>query len=318
MIDATHDDGEPDGEIEVSRQRAPFTMVRRAVLEDEDLGAAQKMVYVALCYFADNVTGTLKTHRKTIAEIASCGLRTLDAALKVLEERGYVSVTRRQSKGKYRLANIYALLNFWTDTEDRRGAGDAPPEQPENRRGATVALPRAGDAQSLNKTSLNKKEREGGTEVARLPVSRGNPEATRATAPLLDSHKPSGVLETMAQIAQEAGKPWTIYGEDRANISTAIAVHGGETVVNAWRSWLANGGSAKLRIFLEDAKYPKPEEKPAPPTTCEECGREVHGARYDMDGDQLCTECATIRRDQELTPDEIAEAKDFSKMGAAS
>ena len=37
-----------------------------------------------------------------------------------------------------------------------------------------------------------------------------------------------------------------------------------------------------------------------------------------MDGDQLCTECATIRRDQELTPDEIAEAKDFSKMGAAS
>ena len=312
-------------QIEVKRQRAPFTMVRKAVLEDESLTAAHKMVYVALCYFADYETGTLKAHRKTIADIAACGLRTLDTAIKELEAKGYVGVERKTATGKYRLSNTYTLLDFWTDspresphpktsdTVDLRGAGDAPPEV----RGARDAhLGGAGDAQSLNeREEVNKKEG-GANDVD----PRGAPTTEQAPPdppPSLDHSKPLGVLKAMAEVASDAGKPWTIYSEDRKNIETAVAVHGGEVVVNAWRQHLADGGSSKLRIFLEDASYPKPKPKPLPPAICEDCGREVpRGAVGDWDGEDLCIECFKKRQTETMTPEQITEAKAYADRPA--
>ena len=299
-------------QVEVKRQRAPFTMVRKAVLEDESLTAAHKMVYVALCYFADYETGELTAHRKTIADIASCDVRTVDRALQKLENQGYVDIERRQSTGKYRLANIYTLLNFWeksprpktSDTVDRRGGTGSPPEKDEDLGGGTGSLPRGTESQSLNKNEVNKKK--GGGDALDPRDAPATEKAPPDPPPHGDNSRPFGVLPAMADIAKDAGKPWTIYAEDRKNIETAVAVHGGESVVSAWRQHLADGGSAKLRIFLEDATYPKPKPKPLPAAICEDCGREVsRGAVADWDGEDLCIECFKKRQAETMTASKV-------------
>jgi hypothetical protein len=289
-------------------------MVKKAVLEDPTLTMANKMVYVALCYFADYDTGTLKAHRKTIAVIAGCGLRTLDTAIKELETKGYVGVERQAATGKYRLSNTYTLLDFWIDTPNRRGAGDAPPESEGvgDLGGAGDAhLRGAGDAQYLNKKEeVNKKE--GGAND--LDTSRSRYEDNEAPPDPVppDSIKPPGVLKTMEQVVKEAGKPWRISPEDRSNIETAVAVHGGEAVVNAWRDWLAKGEKASIRFFLEDTEYPEPKPKAAPRVVCDECRQSVP-VLIQMDDEHLCEPCARKR----VPPEKFAETTAILKRLAA-
>lgn len=189
---------DPDSAVEVTRQRAPFTMVKRSVLEDESLSMTQKMVYIALCYFADYETGELKAHRKTVAKIASCNVRTLDRALLELEKSGYIAVEKRTSTGKYRLSNIYTLLDFWKDEPNRRGDTESPPEKTVqysgnfgDRRGDFKSPPGDTESQSLNESVLNKKEEEG--EAKHLGTSRSRATPEEPPPPLIPSEPEPGI-----------------------------------------------------------------------------------------------------------------------------
>ena len=162
-----------------------------------------------------------------------------------------------------------------------------------------------------------KTKRKGGGDALDPRDAPATEKAPPDPPPHGDNSRPFGVLPAMADIAKDAGKPWTIYAEDRKNIETAVAVHGGESVVSAWRQHLADGGSAKLRIFLEDATYPKPKPKPLPAAICEDCGREVsRGAVADWDGEDLCIECFKKRQAETMTPEDIAKAKAYADRPA--
>ncbi len=288
----------------------PYAQVSNAMLCDPKLSAKAKGV---LCYMISKPTewqfnvksmsGELKEDKDTIARI-----------LNELIKANYIHRTEhRDDKGKIVCWEYKVFQSPHPQNGDMDEKGTLT-----GSRGEIHPYPHYPDLDNgdiLNKDLETKKK--GGANDVDPRGDIATEQAQPDPPPSLDHSKPLGVLKAMAEVASDAGKPWTIYSEDRKNIETAVAVHGGEVVVNAWRQHLADGGSSKLRIFLEDASYPKPKPKPLPPAICEDCGREVpRGAVGDWDGVDLCTECFRKRQTETMTPEQITEAKAYADRPA--
>jgi Uncharacterized membrane-associated protein/domain len=89
-------------EIGVIRE-CRFTMVDNQIFEDGNLSGYAKLVYMALCYFADNHTGLCYPSLKALAEKSKISVRSVQRALIDLETGGYIERTQRNMEEVIRL-----------------------------------------------------------------------------------------------------------------------------------------------------------------------------------------------------------------------
>jgi len=86
-----------------------FVVVDLCVWEDETLSTVEKAVYTALCTFASVEGRTCWPSISVIAKRVSCSDRSVNRALDVLEERGYLKITRR-FKDNARIPSAYSII----------------------------------------------------------------------------------------------------------------------------------------------------------------------------------------------------------------
>ncbi|MDR3354131.1 MAG: helix-turn-helix domain-containing protein [Synergistaceae bacterium] len=73
----------------------PFTRVDNAAIIDPELSIYDTSVYMALCSFASNLNGCAYPSMQTLAERAKCSVRQARKSIRVLEERGYITIGMR-------------------------------------------------------------------------------------------------------------------------------------------------------------------------------------------------------------------------------
>lgn len=84
--------------------------VSNRIIEDSTLKAADKSVYMALSYYADNDTSECYPKRETLMRMAGVSDKTLSKAIRRLEDCGYIAVNgARRKNGQWR-SNTYSLL----------------------------------------------------------------------------------------------------------------------------------------------------------------------------------------------------------------
>lgn len=94
----------------LDRRSVPFTMVTKAVLDDETLKASDKAVYAVLCMYADNKTSECYPQRTTLMKKAGLSDKTLRKCISTLSQRGYIKVEHRTGR-KGNASNRYTLLD---------------------------------------------------------------------------------------------------------------------------------------------------------------------------------------------------------------
>lgn len=90
-----------------------FVIVDLCVWEDERLSTLEKAVYTALCTFASVEGRTCWPSTSAIAKRASCSDRSVNRALDILEEHGYLKITRR-FKDNARIPSAYSIIGHKT------------------------------------------------------------------------------------------------------------------------------------------------------------------------------------------------------------
>ena len=88
----------------------PFVIFRRDVLEDPELSAVGRMVYVALASYATS-DGKAWPSLASIARRSGLSPSTVARELNALEEKGYIVRRRRSMVGNKRLTTMYYLGN---------------------------------------------------------------------------------------------------------------------------------------------------------------------------------------------------------------
>ncbi len=106
--------------VSVNR-RWTFTTVDNTVITDPELSTVQKMVFVALCHFANSRGESAYPSYATIARIASCSRRAAITAIGELLKRGYLSKASRANENGA-TSNLYTI-------ENKRDI--APPSEPD-------------------------------------------------------------------------------------------------------------------------------------------------------------------------------------------
>ncbi|MBC1286916.1 helix-turn-helix domain-containing protein [Listeria booriae] len=89
--------------------RQGFTIITNRVIDDERLGGADKLVFMAICRYAHNKTRKCHPSRATLMKKASVSKKPFQASLKKLEECGYIQIERRTSNG-LKLSNEYTVM----------------------------------------------------------------------------------------------------------------------------------------------------------------------------------------------------------------
>ena len=95
--------------VGVERRRLPFTLVENIVLEDQELGPVDILVYIALAKHADS-EGTCWPSLATIARLARVCRSSVAQAIKRLEARGYLQRTARFRPDGGVTSNVYKLM----------------------------------------------------------------------------------------------------------------------------------------------------------------------------------------------------------------
>jgi hypothetical protein len=95
--------------IGVERRRLPFTLIENIVLEDQELGPVDILVYLALAKHADN-EGTCWPSMATIARVARVCRSKAFQAIKHLEACGYLRRTARFRPDGGVTSNAYHLM----------------------------------------------------------------------------------------------------------------------------------------------------------------------------------------------------------------
>lgn len=90
-----------------------FVIVDLCVWEDERLSTVEKAVYTALCTFASVEGRTCWPSTSAIAKRASCSDRSVNRALDILEDHGYLKITRR-FKDNARIPSAYSIIGHKT------------------------------------------------------------------------------------------------------------------------------------------------------------------------------------------------------------
>ena len=95
---------------ELHRKRLPFTMVENSIIEDERIKRPELLVYLVLCYHADNKSRDCFPGLSLIAKEARCGRSTVWQAIQKLIKLGYITKQNRKKKdSKEFTSNIYTL-----------------------------------------------------------------------------------------------------------------------------------------------------------------------------------------------------------------
>ena len=101
--------------VGVERRRLPFTLIENIVLEDQELGAVDVLVYIALAKHAD-ADGTCWPSLATIAQLARVCRSSAAQAIKHLEARGYLRRTARFRPDGGVTSNVYKLVRLEAKT----------------------------------------------------------------------------------------------------------------------------------------------------------------------------------------------------------
>ena len=94
--------------VGVERRRLPFTLIENIILEDQELGPVDVLVYIALAKHAD-ADGTCWPSLATIARLARVCRSSAAQAIKHLEARGYLRRTARFRPDGGVTSNVYKL-----------------------------------------------------------------------------------------------------------------------------------------------------------------------------------------------------------------
>ncbi|MFW6270779.1 MAG: helix-turn-helix domain-containing protein [Bacillota bacterium] len=112
-------------------RRFNFTMIDNELLEREDLGTYEKLLYITLCKFAGQ-ENTCFPSRKTLAKLVSCSVKTIDNKLKNLIDKGLISKEKRRNDKGEHTSNLYIIRGVAKEirqggvTDSPRGVTDSP------------------------------------------------------------------------------------------------------------------------------------------------------------------------------------------------
>jgi hypothetical protein len=95
--------------VAVERRRLPFTLIENIILEDQELGPVDILVYLALAKHSDG-EGTCWPSMATIAKVARVCRTKAFQAIKHLEARGYLKRTPRFRPDGGVTSNAYQLM----------------------------------------------------------------------------------------------------------------------------------------------------------------------------------------------------------------
>jgi hypothetical protein len=95
--------------VGVERRRLPFTLIENIILEDQELGPVDILVYLALAKHADG-EGTCWPSMATIGRLARCARETVARSITHLEARGYLKRTARFRPDGGVTSNVYQLM----------------------------------------------------------------------------------------------------------------------------------------------------------------------------------------------------------------
>jgi hypothetical protein len=95
--------------VGVERRRLPFTLLENIVLEDQELGPVDLLVYIALAKHADG-EGVCWPSMATIGKLARCARETVARSITHLEARGYLRRTARFRPDGGVTSNAYKLM----------------------------------------------------------------------------------------------------------------------------------------------------------------------------------------------------------------
>jgi len=100
---------ESSNPVGVERRRLPFTLIENIVLEDQELGPVDLLVYIALAKHADT-DGVCWPSMATIGKLARCARGTVARSIARLEARGYLKRTARFRPDGGVTSNAYKLM----------------------------------------------------------------------------------------------------------------------------------------------------------------------------------------------------------------
>ncbi|MGA9135776.1 MAG: helix-turn-helix domain-containing protein [Candidatus Sulfotelmatobacter sp.] len=95
--------------VGVERRRLPFTLVENVVLEDQELGPVDLLVYIALAKHADS-DGVCWPSMATLGKLARCARETVARSIARLEARGYLRRSPRFRDDGGVTSNAYRLM----------------------------------------------------------------------------------------------------------------------------------------------------------------------------------------------------------------
>ena len=127
-----------DDRVKVSR-RTGFTVLQDAVIDREDLGAMEKLAYMALCRHADKAGDCFPSYG-TIAKKMSASRRSAMRAVKGLVAKGLVVYEEQQRRNGADTAHLYTVVDNLPETPTN-GATESP--------GGVTESHRGGDTESL-------------------------------------------------------------------------------------------------------------------------------------------------------------------------
>lgn len=89
-----------------------FTIIDNHILENEELTAYEKIVYIILCRFANYKERTCYPSFATIQKLAGCSRITVIRSIKKLEEKGYIKKESRVEENNGSKSNLYRIIDI--------------------------------------------------------------------------------------------------------------------------------------------------------------------------------------------------------------
>lgn len=112
--------------IGISRSPLPFVLIDRAVILDTTLSPVDKAVFNVLCAHANYDSHECWLKIATIAQEASCSVRSVHNSLNTLEERGIIQHTPRFSEGR-QVSSSYKVIGGYAPCYSEATCNDCTP-----------------------------------------------------------------------------------------------------------------------------------------------------------------------------------------------
>jgi hypothetical protein len=229
-------------------RRLPFTLIENIVLEDQELGAVDVLVYLALAKHADD-EGTCWPSLATIGKVARCGRTAALKSIATLEAHGYLKRKNRFRPDGGVTSNFYQLLSL---KAEKHPVHQADPPRP-HRELAPVHVVNTNYIQSEQDPD---EERERQAEEAfPLPVSAESG-LSLPSAPLPEPETLRARLQRVARETIGAETPHVVYALE--------LVKGGadpDQVVNAWERMLKTKPNSAAFFGKDFATRWRPQKK---------------------------------------------------------